>query len=331
MQVALPDGYAARPYRGPVDHPGMNRVRNDANLAAGADETATVEAMDNTYANLENCDVANDVIVVERDGETVAYGRATWTDPLDDERTYELLSWALPAHADGLPWLGWWLEQRLHRMAADHGRTRYVLSGLAPLRPAGATADTYRWAEVLTSMGMEVVRHELAMLRTDLHDAVALPLPAGTELRPVTGDHLRAIWESHSTAFLDHPGAVVAGEHDWQEFLGFPHRDESLWKVAWAGDEVVGQVRSFVNAEENARFDRRRGYTEYISTARPWRGRGVAAALLSASIVELRERGFTEAALDVMAENTTGALHLYTKLGFVPYADTGIFRRLVER
>ena len=39
-----------------------------------------------------------------------------------------------------------------------------------------------------------------------------------------------------------------------------------MWKIAWAGDTVVGQVKSFINAEENAEMGYLRGYTEYIST-----------------------------------------------------------------
>ena len=59
-----------------------------------------------------------------------------------------------------------------------------------------------------------------------------------------------------------------------------PQELASLWKVAWAGDEVVGQVKSFVVRAENEAEGRLRGYTEEISTHADWRGRGIAGALL---------------------------------------------------
>jgi ribosomal protein S18 acetylase RimI-like enzyme len=109
---------------------------------------------------------------------------------------------------------------------------------------------------------------------------------------------------------------VEPEEGDWVQFLEFPHRDETLWKVAWDGDRIAGQVRSFVNQRENEEFGRKRGWTEFISTAREWRGRGVATALICESLRELQRRGMEEAALGVHVENPHGAFRLYQKLGF---------------
>ena len=39
-----------------------------------------------------------------------------------------------------------------------------------------------------------------------------------------------------------------------------------MWKIAWAGDMVVGEVKSFINPEENKEMGYLRGYTEFIST-----------------------------------------------------------------
>lgn len=68
--------------------------------------------------------------------------------------------------------------------------------------------------------------------------------------------------------------------------------------------------------EENEAFGRRRGYTEQIFTRRPWRGRGIATALIGRNLRLLAERGMSEAALNVDAENPTGALALYERVGF---------------
>jgi mycothiol synthase len=58
------------------------------------------------------------------------------------------------------------------------------------------------------------------------------------------------------------------------------------------------------------------GWLEHVSVRRAWRGRGVASALIVASLYALRERGMTIASLGVDGENLTGALRLYEQLGF---------------
>lgn len=50
-------------------------------------------------------------------------------------------------------------------------------------------------------------------------------------------------------------------------------------------------------ARGERQYGRLRGYTEYVNVARPWRGRGVAKALLVQSLGVLEEQGMTEAAL----------------------------------
>jgi len=103
--------------------------------------------------------------------------------------------------------------------------------------------------------------------------------------------------------------------------------DTSLWRVAWDGDEVAGQVRSYISTEENERHGRLRGYTEHISVRRPWRRRGLARALIAASFPLLRARGMTEAALGVDTENTSGALRIYEGCGFRPVTRSATYRK----
>ena len=141
-------------------------------------------------------------------------------------------------------------------------------------------------------------------------------MPDGVELRPVVDDEVRAILEAHMEAFRGEWDFREPTEADYVEILEHPYRDITLWKVAWSGDTVVGQVKSFINPDENAERGYRRGYTEYISTHRDWRNRGIAGALLAMSLQELKDRGMTEAALGVDTNNPGGAFHLYTRLGF---------------
>jgi ribosomal protein S18 acetylase RimI-like enzyme len=162
------------------------------------------------------------------------------------------------------------------------------------------------------------------MVRPTLDDILELSLPDGVEVRPVVADDLRAIWEAQADAVSGSFGEQEPTEADWLEFRDDPIADPTLWKIAWAGDRVVGQVRSYINHQENALLGRLRGYTERISTHADWRGRGLASALLALSLREVRARGMAEAALGVDTANPANAVAIYARLGFRLTAYTAV-------
>jgi mycothiol synthase len=127
------------------------------------------------------------------------------------------------------------------------------------------------------------------------------------------------------------PNYVPRAEEDYQKWLGEDEFQPDIWKVAWdvETNQVAGMVLGFILAEQNAKFHRRRGWTEDICVRRPWRRRGLARALIADSLRELRARGMTEAALGVDTENQTGALRLYESLGFRVVKRNTIYRKLM--
>jgi ribosomal protein S18 acetylase RimI-like enzyme len=179
--------------------------------------------------------------------------------------------------------------------------------------PGLAATQEAAWLEAL---GYRAVRFAASLVRPDLENVPDLPLPDGVEIRDVTPEMLRPIFDAHWEAFRGEWDFTESTEEDAQQFLDDPIRDESLWKIAWVGDTVVGQVKSFINAEENETMGYLRGYTEYISTHAAWRNRGIAGSLLASSLRELKARGMTEAALGADTENPGGAFQLYTNMGF---------------
>jgi mycothiol synthase len=172
-------------------------------------------------------------------------------------------------------------------------------------------------AELAARRGYCRTRYGFEMLRPLDAPVTVEPLPRGLEIRPVEPGHFRAIWDADVEAFLDHKDPGVRTEADYQARFEAPSLDTSSWQVAWAGDEVAGSVMTWVSPEENERVGIRRAWLDHISVRRPWRRQGVAAALITAALAQLREQGFQQAALGVDAENPTGALHLYERLGFV--------------
>ena len=314
MEMDLPAPYVARPYRGREDHPAMASILGDYHRHGGSSELPTYEQFDVTYANLTNCDTATDIMVIESGGEPVGYVRTTWEERDNDDRDYIIFSPMRPDHIrrELFEALVVAQESHLRPMAAGVANARFRAYASHPgpgLEPTNESA----WLEAL---GYEAVRFEASLVRSDLENIPDLTLPAGVEIRAVTPEMLRPIFEAHWECFRGSWDFQEFSEEDFQRFVDDPYRDETMWKIAWAGDTVVGQVKSFINPKENAEMGYLRGYAEYISTHSDWRNKGIAGALLAESLKEIKARGMTEAALGVDTSNPGGAFQLYTKLEF---------------
>lgn len=329
MHIDLSDltGLRARGYRGPDDHPGMVSVINAWNDAVGIEEVHTVEEMDTNYARLQRCDPERDILIVEDgSGTTVGYTRVTWWQVEDGPRCYATFANVAPVHGDSGLYgrIIDWSIARGAEVAAGHD------IDCEKVHEAWAEEDREPTkVKALVERGFETVTWGATLVRPHLDDIPDHSLPDGLEIRPVEESHLRAIFDADDEAFRDHWGYSPHTEEDFQRFLEFPHMDTTLWKIAWDGDRVAGQVKSFVNREENEKFGRLRGWTEFISTGREWRRQGVARALIVESLRELRDRGLTEAALGVHTENPNGAFELYTALGYEQVTLHTTMRRLV--
>lgn len=313
-RLALPDGYTARPYRGRDDHADIASVLAEYRAHHGVAELPTVEQLDVAYAHLVNCDPERDIAILESSDRVVGYARVTWEDLETGVRDCELFD---PIRVDHL-------EPTLFSAVVE-GQQRHMADWAAAAPPArwrafashpGPRERATGEAAWLEGLGFEATEWGASLVRPHLDDIADRPLPVGVEVRPVTPEQIRPILEAGLEAFRGEWDFREPTEDDYREIIDNPYRDESLWKVAWAGDTVVGQVKTFINPEENADRGYRRGYTEYISTHRDWRNRGIAGALLAMSLHELRDRGMTEAALGVDTNNPGGAFQLYTGLGF---------------
>ena len=319
----LPAGLVLRHLRPPDDYPKMNAIANAIRAAEGEDFYTTDDQFQKFYENLSGCDATTDVAIAEIDGRIVGYGRTATHEELDGTRIYEIIPFVDPAVAG---------EEVFEAMrAAVETRAVTIAAGHPPgdkfLETFGGDQAPKRNA-LLQAAGYAPVRYFYSMVRPSLEDLPDAPLPDGLEIREVQPEHMRLIWAAADEAFRDHWGYTPSTESDYELFLTDPvMTDTSLWRIAWDGDEVAGQVRSYINAEENARHGRLRGYTEHISVGRPWRRRGLARALIAASFPLLRARGMTEAALGVDTENTSGALRVYEGCGFRPVSRSATYRK----
>jgi GNAT superfamily N-acetyltransferase len=322
---AIP-GLIFRRFRGASDYPHMAAVLEASADADGLERAMPVEDFAAHYAHLSNCDPYRDMIFPEVDGQPVGYGRGWWQDELDGPLIYGLIGYLAPAwrrQGIGRAMLRW-LEARMREVSADHPAERpKFFQAATDLSAAGLVA-------LLDVEGYAPVRYSFEMVRPSLDDIPDFPLPDGFEIRPARPEHYRAIWEADVEAFRDHWGYSPPTEEDYQGWLeDKSYFQPELWQIAWdvATNEVAGQVKTYIHAAENEKYNRRRGYTEGISVRRPYRRRGLARALIAESLRVQRDRGMTESALGVDSENISGATRVYEDCGFRPVRRYGIYRK----
>jgi mycothiol synthase len=308
------DDIRFRMFGGDDDFPGMVAVVDEVSRVDGIDRTVTVDTMRQSYSHLVNCEPATDVLVAESPERIVGYSRvAWWVEEATNIKVLEQFGWISPAvrgRGVGSAMLGW-CEERLRQIAAatPHDGATVLQSFYEEAEPAKR--------DLLLEAGYAPTEMYADMVRPLDEPIPDLPLPDGLRIVPKTIDDARAVWEADDVAFRDHVGYAPRTEEHYLDFLGGHYcRDPSLWRVAEDDEGIAGMVLNYVDDEDNARYQRRRGYTESISTQRRWRGKGVARALIAESMRMFRDMGMTETALGVHTDNPTGAFRLYESLGY---------------
>ena len=149
-------------------------------------------------------------------------------------------------------------------------------------------------------------------MEIELDEAPSVPqFPEGIELRPFTMEQDHTVYEAHEEAFSDHWGHINRPYEDWEHH--HVDRDESLWLIAWDGDQIAGYA---LNRMRNGI-----GWVGSLGVRRPWRKRGLGETLLLHSFAEFYKRGQKVIGLGVDAENPTGATRLYKKVGMQTAAE----------
>lgn len=315
--ILLPDapdipGLKFRQFRGESDYPIMVSLIEQSSTVDKTETTITVDEIANWFAHLENCDPFEDILFIEVDGKPVGVSMAYWEEDPNDNLYYEYFAVLLPE------WRGKGLRHIMVRFS--EGRLREM----ARSYPEEKSKKFWVFCEetethlrsVLEDEGYQVFRYGFYLVRPTLEDIPDLQLPEGIEVRPVTPDQYPAIISAWNEACKELRGTIPFSDEGFKEWQNDPTFDPSLWQIAWHGNTVIGTTFCFINEHENSEFNRKRGHTELISVAKPWRGQGIAKALMARGMKALKERGMTEAALGVDAGNPSGALRLYETMGF---------------
>jgi mycothiol synthase len=318
-------GLRFRHFAGDADFPGMAAVLAASERADQNERQVTPESLAAAYRHLTNCDPRQDMIFAEVDGELVGYARGWWRDETSTGRLYGMSGYLMPAwRRKGLgSAMLRWLEDRLRQVAATHpaGPARFFQVDVSHFQKGTAG--------MLERAGYQVARYFYQMVRPTLDDIPDWPLPDGLELRPATPDDYPAIWKSIDETSRDEWGYTSPSDEDYEEWLSGPHFQPHLWQIAWdmVAGQVAGHVLTFIDAGENERLGRKRGYTEGIGVDRAWRRRGLARALIGHSLRAQRAAGMTESALAADADSASGVTRLYEGCGFEVARRDAIYRK----
>lgn len=282
-------------------HDGVPRVLSEAELR---------EDLDQPFV-----DLGDDTRVALRDGELAGWA-LVWNPPgaARLESAY-LFGEVDPDHRSqgvGRELLAWSFERATERLRSrPHGLPEYVRVG------------AFDWLEVnhrlYARFGFTPVRWFDELIRP-LTSLPAAPVPAGVVVGPWPDDREEEILATRNAAFADHWGSQPSDPDSWRSSVnghgGRP--DLSVIAIDRATEAVVGICLNHAYPEDDEVTGRRQGWIHNLATVREWRGRGLASAMIAASLEKFAAAGFTHALLDVDADNPTGAARLYRALGFEP-------------
>ncbi|HYF45222.1 MAG TPA: GNAT family N-acetyltransferase, partial [Acidimicrobiales bacterium] len=258
-------------------------------------------------------DLALDTRVAEVGGHLVGWARVWHPEATAVLDRADLVGEVAPEHRGrglGRVLLGWSVERARQRLdAATHDLPRHL------------RVEAYDWLQdrhrLYRRFGFRPVRWNEVLVRP-LDDLPSPPPPEGVRIEPWP-DHDTEALEVRNAAFADHRGSMAIPTEVWAEAVhGHGGRPDLSFVAVDPSGRIVGICLNQVYPEDTAVTGRAEGVIAALGTLREARGRGVASALIAASLRAFADAGLSHAALDVDSENPTGAFQLYRGLGFEP-------------
>jgi ribosomal protein S18 acetylase RimI-like enzyme len=311
-----------------TDVAAYTRLLEEARIADGGEEVQTEEV---TLRELQDPTVppATNTLVLEQPDGSLA-GSIVVMERLAGSKSRRLFVWgtthpAFRGRGIGTAQLRWALARADEVLAAQPDDLPGVVETFLKTRLADAVA-------LHEGLGFRPVRWYFDM-RRDLRE----PLPAPPDLgdlviRPfevTLGEPMRL---AHNAAFADHWGSEPQAADTWhRDFVGDPFFRADLSFVILDGEEIAGYTVNYVAEADWEATGVREGWIGQLGVLRPWRRRGVATALLVRTMEAFVAAGLEAATLTVDAENPTGALGIYERVGFRPIRRTVRLQRPFDR
>ena len=296
----------------------------DEDLDAWVEALAAIEAFDHTgevlgridledELGLSYVDPAADVRLGWRDGRIVAWGTVVCI-PSSHQRRVHIAGAVVPDCRDqGIgPELLAWLVARGTEVAEAQ-----PTDGPGWLELSAAQGDLPR-EQLFEGFGFSPLRYYFEMRRPLAGFAGSeRTLPAPLRIVPYDFAYDAAARDAHNEAFRDHFAAIELDVETWHRWItgGHGFRADCSFLV-FDGDEIAGHVLNSIHPDDWPGLGFTEGWTHQLGVRRPWRNRGIASVLLGLSAQAFAAEGLDFAALDVDAENPTGARGLYEAHGY---------------
>jgi len=300
------------------------RLHEDARVADGGEEVTTAEIVRRELTDPHAPAATNTLALALPDGSLA--GSIGVHERLHGTGARHVFLWgvthpALRRRGIGTALLGWAVARAEEILAAQPDD----LPGLVEAFREVGLADAVALHE---AHGFRPARWYVDM-RRDLREPLPpLPDAGGVLIRPYEPAWGERVRLAHNEAFADHWGSEPQTPEVWsRDFVGDPFFRADLSFVALAGDEVAAYSVNYVAETDWEATGVREGWIGQLGVRRPWRKRGLATALLVRSMEAFRAAGLEAATLAVDAENPTGALGIYERVGFRPIRRSVRLRR----
>jgi mycothiol synthase len=225
----------------------------------------------------------------------------------------------------GAALLAWGVERAHKRLRSP------ALSGLpGRIDMLGVEGDMGRGA-LAASEGFTAMRWFTKMARSTATPVQVQRAPVGVNVGPWQPERSLNVLEARNDAWQDHWGYEPMSRAHWEHLVpADPAFLPGVSRVAVAGSRVVGLVLASEQATDEAGLGRT-AWLDQIAVRRSWRRQGLASALITSSLVALRDAGFATVALNVDTDSPTRALGLYERYGFRPIRTEVLYARELPR
>jgi len=273
-------------------------------------------------------DAEKDTIGLWADGAMVGYAAVRWranvidVDRVGTEGTVHPEWRGRGLGAALLPWI-------IRRAGEVHAERHPEVDGEIN---TGAISTNVGAHDLLTSHGFEECRYFFHMQRTFDAPVPEVTVPEGLKVVAYDPSYDQRLMDAHNEAFMDHWGSTPKDEETWKVwFTGSRAFRGDVCRLVVDGDKIVAYALGYEYVADTEATGIREVYIGQVGTLRSHRGRGLARLALAELLTESQRTGYKRASLGVDADNPTGALGLYERLGFTQVSKTISYRLPLTR